>query len=105
MQKLIIVAATLTATVMVAGCVTGQAEFAALPGTGKLTQTRLTQAKGYCQMMAQNRVDLYAVTGQSLAAAPGLVDHAKACFASQGIRVTGFRQKDGRLTQSPYMGG
>jgi hypothetical protein len=88
-----------------AGCVTGQAEFAALPGTGKLTQTRLVQAQGYCRMMMQNRVDLYAATGNSLAAVPGLVDHAKACYASQGIRVTGFRQKDGRLTQSPYTGG
>jgi hypothetical protein len=56
-------------------------------------------------MMMQNRVDLYAATGNSLAAVPGLVDHAKACYASQGIRVTGFRQKDGRLTQSPYTGG
>lgn len=94
----------LLAASTLAGCVTGQAEFAALPGTGKLTQTRLVQAQGYCKMMTQNRVDTFAATGNSLAAVPGLVDYAKACYVSQGVVVTGFRQKDGRLTQSPYSG-
>ena len=30
------------------------------------------------------------------------VEDAKCCYLSQGFAVTGFRQKDGRLTEMPF---
>ena len=77
----------LLAPLALAGCMTGKAEFAAMPGTGPLTQTRLDKVRGYCIMKIGDSVPLNAAGNIHDG-----VNYLKACFASEGIRVTGFRQ-------------
>ncbi|MBZ9653830.1 hypothetical protein [Phyllobacterium lublinensis] len=101
MNRLLILAASM---LPLAGCVQGQAEFSALPGQPKLTQAKLMQAKGYCQMRMSDQVDRQiARYGALVGPNPiALVDDAKACFMSQGVLITGFRHKDGSVHQNPF---
>lgn len=85
-----------------AGCVTSgaTAEFAAMPDTGPLTPTRLEMARANCQMKWADQVDT-AFDNKRIPDVGGMITYAKACYASQGILVTGFRQKTGQLTANP----
>lgn len=88
-----------------AGCVTGQAEFTALPGEGKLSQATLIRAKGYCQMRSNDTINRmvaqYGAEATLIAGQGEIIEDTKACFASQGV-IVNWRQKDGSLTTSPY---
>lgn len=99
--------AVLASAVTLAACTTGQAEFAALPGE-TLTQANLIRAQGYCRMRFNDQVDkmaaMYGAEATLIAGQGQLVDDAVACYASQGVRVKGWRQKDGSLTARPFVG-
>lgn len=88
------------ATLALAGCTTGQAEFAALPGEGPLTQAKLLRAQGYCKMRYTDEVRAQMVVN-GFPEVTSLADDAKACFASQGVLIKGWRQDDGSLTSYP----
>lgn len=96
---------TLLPLLALAGCVTGQAEFAALPGEGKLSQATLIRAQGYCKMRANDTINRmvvqYGAEATLIAGQGEIIEDTKACFASQGVMVN-WRQKDGSLTSSPY---
>lgn len=102
MTKTKLSAAALVAALTLSGCVSGQAEFA--PIDGKLSAARLTRAQATCRMRARDQVNMQVATGQFVVP-NAIVDDAKDCYASQGIQVKGFRQKDGTLTKYPYKGG
>lgn len=97
---------TLLPLLALAGCVTGQAEFAALPGEGQLSQATLIRAQGYCKMRANDTINRmvvqYGAEATLIAGQGEIIEDTKACFASQGVMVKGWRQKDGSLTSSPY---
>lgn len=99
--KIVDMIAVLAAALPLAGCVTGQAEFAALPGERKLTQAQLIRAQGYCKMRMNDQIGRmvarYGAEATLIAGQGALVEDATACFASQGVMVKGFRQKDGSL--------
>lgn len=101
MKRIITVAA-----LALAGCTTGQAEFASLPGEGKLSQATLIRAQGYCKMRANDTINRmvmqYGAEATLIAGQGEIIEDTKACFASQGVVVKGWRQKDGSLTSSPY---
>lgn len=93
---------TALAALPLAGCVTGQAEFAAIDG--KMSPARLQRAQGLCAMRARDQANFQSAT-IGIVSTNVIVDDARACFASQGIAVKGFRQKDGTLTRYPAKGG
>jgi len=90
----------LLAMLPLAGCMTAKAEYAS-PSGGKVNQATLKVAASRCNEryshLAASEDYLYGPYGDYDA----LVDDAKACMLRQGVRVTGFRQKDGRLTAYP----
>ena len=90
------------AALALSGCVSGQAEFE--PLEGKLSAVRMEKARAVCRMRARDQVNMQIATGQFVVP-NDITDDAKDCYASQGIRVKGFRQDDGTLTKYPYKGG
>jgi hypothetical protein len=84
-----------------AGCVTGHPEFAALPNTGPLTDTRLTMASAQCHLQYNAKVDADINAG-AIPDINGLVDNMKLCYLTQGIQLTGWRKPNGRLDPSPF---
>jgi hypothetical protein len=89
------------AALPLAGCVTGHPEYAALPDTGPLTDTRLTMARATCQLGYNQQVNTDLNAG-AIPDVKGLVDNMKLCFLTQGIQLTGWRKPNGRLDPSPF---
>ena len=100
-NRFMMTALAVMATLPLASCVTGQAEFAALPGEPKLTQAQLIRAQGYCKMRMNDEINRmfarYGAEATLIAGQGMLVEDATACFASQGVMIKGFRQKDDSL--------
>lgn len=97
MKKLLAIAALIA----LAGCQeTGVPEFTA-PDGGKVNPAVYKVARARCNEQYARRYaiqqQLYGPYGDYVQ----LIDDAKACMLRQGVRVTGFRQKDGRLTEYP----
>ena len=85
-----------------AGCLhQGQAEYSPLPDTGPLTLTRLEIARAGCQLHQSDKVDASFNAG-SFPDVNRLVEDAKLCFLTQGIRLDGWRQPNGTLTSTPW---
>ena len=97
MKRLLAIAALIA----LGGCQQmGVAEFTA-PDGGKVNPAVYKVARARCEEQYNHRYAnqqrLYGQYGDYVQ----LIDDAKACMLRQGVRVTGFRQKDGRLTQYP----
>ena len=108
-MKALLAAALVATSTLLAGCDPNnpenlKAEFADA-NTGKpltLAAVRRSEAIKLCgeryRGLMQTEVALYGQYSDFV----GLLDDAKSCMARHGVRVLGWRQKDGRLTQYPH---
>lgn len=87
-----------------AGCMTGKAEYAPMAGAN-ISPLKLEQTRAMCRMRLRDSARMETIAYGGVIAPNNLVDDASDCFASQGIRLKGFRQNDGTLTKYPYKGG
>lgn len=96
--------AALAVLPLLAACQPGMnlhgAEFAAMDG-GKLDRATFLDAGRKCNEQYEHLVAIESQLYGPYGDWTGLVDQAKACMARHGVKVVGFRQKDGRLEAYP----